>query len=190
MDRIRTILVDEHNELFDRSGMYCKEYPSDYRQIRYFTLLVVQKAPPEIREINLLEQQISELIKNAIKHGNKCDVTKKVRVWHSFTPTEARLIVEDEGKGFQKLEEWNEFNRRRTECFLARDFEGMERFVSYRTEESDDLDGGNALFASVEFWNEGVVLNEARNTVAVRKIYRKRRIGIEIAADKTAAHAR
>lgn len=35
--------------------------------------MLAQKAPAEIQEINLLEQQISEIIKNAVKHGNKND---------------------------------------------------------------------------------------------------------------------
>ena len=52
-------------------NMLKKEFPSDFRQIRYFTLLIVQSAPTEIKELNLLEQQISEVIKNAVKHGVK-----------------------------------------------------------------------------------------------------------------------
>lgn len=71
MSEVKQIIIDRDNTLFDRGKMFYKEFPGDYRQIRYFTLLIVQKAPPEIKEINLLEQQISELIGNAIKHGNK-----------------------------------------------------------------------------------------------------------------------
>ena len=99
--------------------MLHKEFPSDFRQIRYFTLLIVQSAPPDIKEINLLEQQISEIIKNAVKHGNKCDPEKMVRVWYDFSPEHAHLIVEDEGPGFQDLERWNEFNHRRQELSRA-----------------------------------------------------------------------
>jgi len=86
---VKEIKVDENSPLFDKTGMLHKEFPSDFRQIRYFTLLIVQSAPPDIKELNLLEQQISEIIKNAVKHGNKCDLEKKVRVWYSFSPEHA-----------------------------------------------------------------------------------------------------
>ena len=90
MENTKKILIDENNELFDKQGMFFKEFPSDFRQIRYFTLLIVQKAPPEIKEINLLEQQISEIIKNAIKHGNKNNKDKKVRI---YSEDECRRLV-------------------------------------------------------------------------------------------------
>ena len=77
---IKELRVDGKDPLFDKTGMLYKEFPSDFRQIRYFTLLIVQSAPLEIKGINLLEQQISEIIKNAVKHGNKCDPKKKVKV--------------------------------------------------------------------------------------------------------------
>ena len=181
MSEIKSILVDESSPLFQKKGMFHKKFSSDFRQIRYYTLVVMQKAPPEIKEINLLEQQISELIKNAVKHGNKKDPGKIVDVWYAFDQSSARLIVKDEGKGFQRLEAWNEFNRRRTECFLRQDFEAMAEFVSFLTPDSDEYDSGNALFAAVEYWNGGVVFNRARNAVAVAKYFPQRRHGIELA---------
>ncbi len=125
MSEAKEIIIDENNSLFHKDGMFYKEFQSDFRQIRYFTFLIVQKAPSEIKEINLLEQQISELIKNAIKHGNKNDPTKKVRAWFSFSTARAHLIIEDQGAGFSKLEEWNEFNKKRTELFVSQNFEEM-----------------------------------------------------------------
>ncbi len=180
MSEIKEILIDENSKLFDRTGMFYKKFPSDFRQIRYFTLLIVQKAPPEIKEINLLEQQISELIKNAIKHGNKNDPNKFVHVWFSFSEEHAHLIIEDEGEGFKRIEEWNEFNRKRIECFQNQNFEEMEKYISFITEDSDEYDSGNALFAAVEYWNGGVVFNNKRNCVAVLKRFPKRRHGLEI----------
>lgn len=178
MAEIKQLIVDDKHPLFDKTGMFYKEFPSDYRQIRYFTLVIVQKAPPEIKEINLLEQQISEIIKNAVKHGNRNDPAKKVRVWYSFSTQHAHLIVQDEGEGFQDLEKWNEFNRKRMEAFLAQNFEELGRYVSWRTARSDDNDGGNALFAALEYWNEGVVFNSARNAVAVKKTFPQKRVGV------------
>jgi serine/threonine-protein kinase RsbW len=183
MDQVKQIHVDGKSPLFDTTGMFHKTFPSDFRQIRYFTLLVVQKAPGEIKEINLLEQQISELIKNAVKHGNKSDPQKSVQVWFQFSEDSARLIVQDEGKGFARLEEWNEFNRRRTECFQNQDFEQMAKFVSFTTAESDEHDSGNALFAALEYWDGGIVYSEGRNRVAVAKSFHKRRHGIALKVD-------
>jgi hypothetical protein len=175
---IKGIHVNENSPLFDKTGMLYKEFPSDYRQIRYFTLLIVQSAPPEIKEINLLEQQISEVIKNAVKHGNQCDLGKKVKVWYSFDSTHAHLIVQDEGPGFKDLEKWNDFNRKRLEILSAQDFEKLADFVSFRTDKSDDNDGGNALFAALEYWNGGFVFNDSRNAVAMLKKYPQKKHAI------------
>ena len=178
MEQIKELRVDENDALFDKTNMLYKEFPSDFRQIRYFTLLIVQSAPLEIKEINLLEQQISEVIKNAVKHGNKCDINKKVSVWYSFSPTHAHLIVEDEGEGFKDLEKWNEFNRKRLNCLHDQNYEDLVNYVSFRTLDSDDQDGGNALFAALEYWNGGFVFNEKRNGVAMLKKFQQKRIGI------------
>lgn len=175
-----TIVSDDDHRLFSKKDLFFKKFPSDYRQVRYFALLLVQKAPPEIKEINLLEQQICELLKNAIKHGNKNRSDKQVSVWYNFSPEHAHIIVEDEGEGFQNLEEWNEFNRRRLECLHSGDFEALADYVSYRTPESDDDDGGNALFAALEYWNGGIVFNAKRNSVAVYKKFPKRRFGVNL----------
>jgi len=179
-DEIKLLKVDENSKLFDKTGMFYKEFDSDFRQIRYYTLLIVQKAPAEIKEINLLEQQISEIIKNAVKHGNKCDIKKKVKVWYYFSTEKAHLIVEDEGEGFKELEKWNEFNKKRISCFLNQNFEEMEKYVSFRTAESDDHDSGNAMFAAVEYWNGGVVFNKKKNCIAVLKTFPKKKMGIEL----------
>lgn len=176
----KMIQIDDNSKLFNTDGCFYKEFPSDLRQVRYFTLLIVQKAPPEIKELNLLEQQISELIKNAVKHGNKCDLNKKVKVWYYFSTEEAKIIVEDEGKGFLKIREWNDFNEKRLKCLHEENFEELGNYVSYRTAESDDRDGGNAMFAALEYWNQGVVFTEKANKVAVTKKFPKAQRGINL----------
>jgi hypothetical protein len=97
-----------------------------------------------------------------------------------FQPRRGALIVEDEGEGFQELEKWNEFNRKRLQCLYEQNFEQLGDFVSFRTARSDDYDGGNALFAALEYWNAGFVYNSARNGVAMRKTYPRKRHGIII----------
>ena len=177
VEGVLEIRVDENSPLFDRAGMLHKDFPSDFRQIRYFTLLIVQSAPPEIKEINLLEQQISEVIKNAVKHGNRSNPEKKVMVWYEFSPEHAHLIVEDEGQGFKDLEKWNAFNRSRQSCLDKQDYESLSEFVSFRSATSDDNDGGNALFAALEYWDGGFIFNQKRNSVAMLKRFPKRRHG-------------
>lgn len=184
MSGAKQLIADGNHPLFDTSGMFYKEFPSDFRQVRFYSLLIIQKAPAEIREINLLEQQVSELIKNAVRHGNKMDSSKKVRVWASFSTTHAHLIVQDEGEGFQNLEKWNEFNRKRVESFEKQDFETLEKYFAFKTENSSEDDGGNALFAAVEYWDGGVVFNDKRNAVAVYKHFgEEKRPGIEITSE-------
>jgi serine/threonine-protein kinase RsbW len=177
---MKQIEIDESHPLMDKENLFYKEFPSDFRQIRYFTLLIVQKAPPEIREINLLEQQISELIKNAVKHGNLQDPAKLVKVWYTFSEDQARIIIEDEGEGFNAIQEWNDFNTKRNDCLNNEDYEALSEFVSYRTEKSDDNDGGNAMFAALEYWNKGVVFTQKANCVAVGKTFPRKNMGIQL----------
>jgi serine/threonine-protein kinase RsbW len=165
----KELLIDDGHPLFDRAGLNYTVFPSDYRLIRYFTLTLVQRSRPRSDERLLLEQQVSEIIKNAVKHGNSCDPSKEVRVWYRFTSTEARLIVEDEGPGFAEIEKWNLFNAKREDYIERQDFASLMVYASWRTSKSDRYDGGNAMFAALEYWNRGVVYTSGRNTVAVGK---------------------
>ncbi|MDR2768591.1 MAG: ATP-binding protein [Treponema sp.] len=165
------IAADSKSPLFDTRGMAYREFPSDFSKIRYYTLILVSSAPPRIKEFNLLEQQISEIIKNGIAHGNKNDPRKFLKIWYDFTREYAHLIVEDEGEGFREIKAWNEFNRRRLDCIDRGDVEGIMNFISFRTQKSSEKDGGNALFAALEYWNGGLVFNDKLNAVAVKKVF-------------------
>ena len=134
--------------------------------------MLVSSAPSRIKESNLLEQQVSELIKNGIAHGNKKDPRKLLKVWYSFNREEARLIVEDEGAGFGEIQAWNAFNRRRIECLRKQHFDDLVNYISFRGQDSGEMDGGNALFAALEYWNAGLVFNEKHNAVAAKKVFR------------------
>ncbi len=167
----KKIYVDGTSPLFSKAGLYHKTFYIDLTHVRRLSNLIAQKAPGHLREINILEQQISEIIKNGVKHGNNNDKTKGLKVWFAFSDTEARLIVEDEGDGFYDIEKWNDFYRKKMECYERGDYEAMMDYLTFRTARSDDRDGGNAMCAAVEYWNGGVVFNEARNAVAVRRIF-------------------
>jgi len=163
---IRKMIVDEHNELFDAQGMKYMEFPSDYSAIRKYCALILKDCPEEFKEGNLLEQQLSEIVKNGIKHGNKCNPAKKLKVWYDLRKR-ARFIVEDEGNGFTCLDAWNEFFRKRQIALYNEDFDSFLELASFRSPTSDDDDGGNSLIAALEFWNGGMIYNEAKNKVGV-----------------------
>jgi hypothetical protein len=165
------ITVNGGSPLFSTKGLQYREFPSDFSKIRYYTLLLVSSAPSRIKETNLLEQQVSELIKNGITHGNKNDPRKLLKIWYSFTHESARLIVEDEGAGFNEISEWNEFNRHRLECLQKQDARKLLNYISFRSHDSDEKDGGNALFAALEYWNGGLVFNEKHNAVAAKRVF-------------------
>jgi len=162
----KKLIVDEYNDLFDTEGLEYTEFPSDYDKIRKFTLVITTQAPDAFKEGNLLEQQVSEIIKNAIKHGNKRDISKKVKIWYSFKKR-VRFIVEDEGAGFQNLDKWNEFFKARQDALFNNDFEKFIELANYRGPNSDDSDGGNSLIAALEYWNGGMIWNGKKNKIGV-----------------------
>jgi hypothetical protein len=163
---VRKLLVDENNELFDARGMKYLEFPSDFSKIREYSAAVLENCPGEFREGNLLEQQVSEIIKNGIKHGNKCNPAKKIKIWYDLRKR-VRFIIEDEGEGFTELDSWNEFYKRRQEALYAGDFDAFLGMASYRGKNSDETDGGNSLIAALEFWNGGMIYNLTKNKVGV-----------------------
>lgn len=171
MKKIADILIDDASPLFDRTGMQFLEFPSECATIRMHAMRIAHHAPVSIRELNLLEQQISELIKNAVKHGNRCKPHNLVQVWYQFSENQARLIVADQGQGFTDIEKWNEFHRVRQSLLDGSENPNLGQYVAWRTPASDDDDGGNALFAAVEFWNRGLVYTRARNCVAACRDY-------------------
>ncbi len=163
---VRKLIVDERNELFDAQGMRYVVFPSDFSKIREFTALILADCPEAFQEGNLLEQQLSEIIKNGIKHGNRNDPAKRLRVWYDLRKR-ARFIVEDEGEGFVLLDEWNDFFRKRQTALFEEDFDAFLALASYRGPGSDETDGGNSLIAALEYWNGGMIFNGARNKVGV-----------------------
>ncbi|MDR1315323.1 MAG: ATP-binding protein [Spirochaetales bacterium] len=163
---IRKLIVDENNELFDAQGMKYLEFESNFSRIREYSAVILESCPQQFLEGGLLEQQLSEIIKNGIKHGNQNDVSKKLKVWYDLR-NRVRFIIEDEGRGFAQLEAWNDFYRRRQEALYNNDFDLFLQLAAYRGPHSDQFDGGSSLIAALEFWNGGMVYNEAKNKVGV-----------------------
>lgn len=167
---VRKLIVDDRNEIFDERGMKQLDLPGDFTRVREYAALVAADCPVEFKDGNLMEQQLSELIKNAIKHGNRLDPAKAVRIRWDFRKR-ARVVVEDEGEGFRDLDAWNDFYRRRQEALHREDFEAFLGLASYRGPRSTEEDGGNSLVAALEYWNGGMIYNAARNKVGVLRWY-------------------
>ena len=163
---VRKLIVDERNELFDAQGMRYAEFPSLFARVREYTAFVLADCPEKFREGTLLEQQLSEIIKNGIKHGNRNDPSKTLKVWYDLRKR-ARFIVQDEGEGFSLLDEWNEFYAMRQTALFEGDFDSFLSLASYRGPRSDEEDGGNSLIAALEYWNGGMIFNGAKNKVGV-----------------------
>jgi hypothetical protein len=163
---VRKLVVDERNDLFDAQGMRYVEFPSDYARIREYATLIMGECPERFKEGTLLEQQVSEIIKNAVKHGNHSDPSKLVRIWYDVR-RRVRLIVEDEGAGFLELDEWNAFLVERQTALHRQDFDEFLRLASWKGRHSDADDGGNSLIAALEYWNGGMVFNDGKNKVGV-----------------------
>jgi len=162
----RKLIVDERNELFNAQGMKSVEYSSDLSKVRLYAAEILQGCDEMFLEENLLEQQLSELIKNAVKHGNKCNPERKIRVWYDLR-NRARFIVEDEGQGFTNLESWNDFFMLRQKALYEQDFDAFLTLANYRGPESDETDGGNSLISALEYWNGGIIYNGKKNKVGV-----------------------
>jgi serine/threonine-protein kinase RsbW len=163
---IKKLIVDDRNELFDADGMNYLEFSSDHSRIREYAMAILRECPADFREGGLLEQQLSEIIKNGIRHGNQSDPAKILKVWYDFRKR-ARFIVEDEGDGFTNLDEWNDFFRRRQIAFFERNFNLLLELASYRGPASTEEDGGNSLIAAIEYWNGGMFYSRKKNKVGV-----------------------
>jgi len=162
----RKLIVDDRNELFNAQGMKLVEYPSDLTRVREYAAAILVGCKEQFLEENLLEQQLSELIKNAIKHGNHSDPARTIRVWYDLR-SRVRFIVEDQGEGFTNLESWNDFFMKRQKALHDLDFDTFLTLASYRGPHSDDSDGGNSLVTALEYWNGGMFYNGKKNKVGV-----------------------
>jgi translation elongation factor EF-1beta len=167
------LICDHDSPLFDIQGLKSMSIRSELALIRPTAVTMLRELGVSDRiddsELQVLEEQISEIVKNAVIHGNRKEPEKTVSIWFGLDEKSFRLIVEDQGSGFANLEEWNEFNRKRNEALKKGDMEEIINYVQYRTPDSTEHDGGNALFAAVEFWDSSLVYNYRRNKVAALK---------------------
>jgi len=79
--------------------------PSDFaagRQVQKQILEDVQRHGFAGQTFFAINLALEEALTNAIKHGNRLDPRKKVRIEAKVTAKQAQITVEDEGEGFDR----------------------------------------------------------------------------------------
>lgn len=165
------VIRDDSDPVWDTAGMHYREFESDISRIREYAQEILDSTDLINKDDVLLSLQISEFIKNAIRHGNKNDLTKNVRVWYNINNDFIKLIIEDSGPGFRRLEEWNRFNRQRLQYIEKNDLKNLMKFSSFRADDAVENDGGNFLFSALEYWDSGVIFNTKRNRIYLMKYF-------------------
>ena len=176
--KVPLLAIDETNDCWNEiPNMRCFEYFSILENLRMYATEVGREAPEQMRQNFVLEQQISELIKNAMIHGNKMQAEKKVRVYFSFMGLDglAKLVVESEVCGFENAHEWNDFVLKRENVLndMSLPIEERMKYLNFESTANDCdgkiLSGGNALLASPAYWNLGVTVSiEKKRVCAMR----------------------
>jgi serine/threonine-protein kinase RsbW len=81
------------------------DIPSDFAASRDVQTLIMQDvagAGFDDESAFAIRISLEEAIVNAIRHGNRLDPTKRVRVESAVTPRAVEISVEDEGPGFDR----------------------------------------------------------------------------------------
>ena len=79
--------------------------PSDYdagQEVQQRILTDAERSGFSANSLFALRLALDEAMVNAIKHGNRLDPKKKVRVEATVTPEAVRIEIEDEGPGFDR----------------------------------------------------------------------------------------
>lgn len=92
------VMVMELEDLYDLT----MTVSTDVRQIRYVinSVLETLQGFEGLKDPVTLRLCLEELLHNAMEHGNRCDVSKKVYITVKAEPRRATIRVRDEGEGF------------------------------------------------------------------------------------------
>jgi len=81
------------------------DIPSDFAASRDVQLQIMEDvvaAGYDEESIFAIRISLEEAIVNAIRHGNRLDASKRVRIASTTTPEQVEILVEDEGIGFDR----------------------------------------------------------------------------------------
>jgi len=92
------VMVLELEDLYDLT----MTVGTDVRQIRYVinSVLDTLQGFEGLKDPITLRLCLEELLHNAMEHGNRCDLSKKVYITVKAEPRRATIRVRDEGEGF------------------------------------------------------------------------------------------
>ncbi len=169
--KVEIKIVSDTDEIWDVKDMKYIEFNSDITKLREYTNELLQNEKTDYVNDMIFRLQVSEFIKNGIRHGNKLQKEKKVKVWYKLTQDYTKFIFEDEGDGFKNVAKWNEFNKKRLEYLMKQDITNALKYAVFRTEESIENDGGNFLFSAMEYWDSGLILNTKKNKIYVMRYF-------------------
>jgi serine/threonine-protein kinase RsbW len=79
-----------------------KSETSELKKVEYFLEDIFNRNNLSKKYFNKLYLCVSEAIINAIKHGNRNDLNKKVIIKISCLTHEMEVLIEDEGEGFNR----------------------------------------------------------------------------------------
>ncbi|MBU1077276.1 MAG: ATP-binding protein [Spirochaetes bacterium] len=167
------LVIDNNTELWLVTDMEHDIFPSDINKVGEYTDAATECVRENIsgEDFQVLQHEVSELIINAVTHGNKNDLGKIIRLWYSFKDDSYKFIIEDQGAGFQDLEKWNDFNRKRNHAIQSKDMHLMKEYAFYRSETDDTGKGGSTLFGALEYWDSGVIFSNKRNKIVTVKYF-------------------
>ena len=86
-------------------GSFRATIPSDFnagRDVQERILQNIERCGYSEESSFAIRIALEEAMVNAIKHGNRLDPAKKVRVESRVTPKRAEITIEDEGPGFNR----------------------------------------------------------------------------------------
>jgi serine/threonine-protein kinase RsbW len=98
-----------------------------------------------VRDVRLV---VSELVSNAVKHGNKFDETKQIRIVFEADATSLRFSITDEGAGFCLADVMCPMNPERLLCETGRGLFMVRQLV-------DVLRQDGSTVEIVKIWPKG-----------------------------------
>ena len=81
------------------------EIPSDFKhqhEVQTAILKEVARRGFNSQSTFAIKLALEEAMINAVKHGNKLNPKKKVKIEAKITPAQAEIVIEDQGPGFDR----------------------------------------------------------------------------------------
>ena len=77
---VKQIKINSKHPVFKRKDMVTREYSSNYNKVKDIAEDIIKDIGKKYKEGQLLRYEVTEIVKNAILHGNKMDKKKNIKV--------------------------------------------------------------------------------------------------------------